>query len=209
MHRGDGSVNPDTGHHAHHLAWSRPPAAPGVAPRSATSQTGLIVLGIELQEIRVSPGHAVCKVLIATPRTWPSTGRDNIVIRPRISNKSGGDDAEATEWKTQQLGKGGLLIMSVHDSSPYTAGLEHYSSPARRDAVKRLWEEPVTHAIIRKATYSMHPEEPLRVMDIGCGAGDGFQFFADALTGTQISYLGIDVDDGLLNLAKEKFAGAP
>ena len=99
--------------------------------------------------------------------------------------------------------------MSVHDSSPYTAGLEHYSSPARRDAVKRLWEEPVTHAIIRKATYSMHPEEPLRVMDIGCGAGDGFQFFADALTGTQISYLGIDIDDGLLNLAKEKFAGAP
>ncbi|MEV0444667.1 hypothetical protein AB0I84_28650 [Streptomyces spectabilis] len=68
-------------------------------------------------------------------------------------------------------------VMATPSSSAstdaYAPGLDHYASRHRRDAVKRLWEEPVTFSILRAALAQVPTSRSLSVMDIGCGAGEG------------------------------------
>ncbi|MFF1488846.1 class I SAM-dependent methyltransferase [Streptomyces sp. NPDC058319] len=99
--------------------------------------------------------------------------------------------------KTQVRGREGL----------YAPGIDHYTSPQRRDAVKRLWEEPITFAILRSALEEVPRTGSLSVMDIGCGAGEGLHLLR-ALRATRslpdlprLSYRGLDLDEGLLRLA--------
>ncbi|NEA46906.1 class I SAM-dependent methyltransferase [Streptomyces sp. SID10815] len=102
-----------------------------------------------------------------------------------------------TAEKTEAPGQEGL----------YAPGIDHYSSPQRRDAVKKLWEEPVTFAILQAALEQVPRSGNLSVMDIGCGAGEGLHLLK-ALRATRslpdlprLSYRGLDLDEGLLRLA--------
>ncbi|GGV21691.1 class I SAM-dependent methyltransferase [Streptomyces spectabilis] len=102
-------------------------------------------------------------------------------------------------------------VMATPSSSAstdaYAPGLDHYASRHRRDAVKRLWEEPVTFSILRAALAQVPTSRSLSVMDIGCGAGEGLHLLR-ALHATRaladlprITYRGLDLDEGLLRLA--------
>ncbi|MER5813874.1 class I SAM-dependent methyltransferase [Streptomyces californicus] len=89
----------------------------------------------------------------------------------------------------------------------YAPGVDHYTSPQRRDAVKQLWEEPVTFKILEYALSQLPRGKRLSVMDIGCGAGEGLHLLK-ALRATRsvpdlppLTYRGLDLDEGLLKLA--------
>ncbi|WP_030675682.1 class I SAM-dependent methyltransferase [Streptomyces sp. NRRL B-1347] len=102
-------------------------------------------------------------------------------------------------------------VMATPSSSAptdaYAPGLDHYASRHRRDAVKTLWEEPVTFSILQAALSQVPKSTSLSVMDIGCGAGEGLHLLR-ALHATRaltelprITYRGLDLDEGLLRLA--------
>ncbi|WP_030019986.1 class I SAM-dependent methyltransferase [Streptomyces monomycini] len=93
------------------------------------------------------------------------------------------------------------------DNGLYAPGVDHYTSPHRRDPVKKLWEEPVTFAILQAALAEVPQRQDLSVMDIGCGAGEGLHLLR-ALSATRnlsglprLTYRGLDLDEGLLSLA--------
>jgi SAM-dependent methyltransferase len=101
-------------------------------------------------------------------------------------------------------------VSSQKSSAParvYAPGTDHYASSQRRDAVKVLWEEPVTFSILQTALAQVPQSSKLSVMDIGCGAGEGLHLLR-ALRATRslpdlprITYRGLDLDEGLLQLA--------
>jgi SAM-dependent methyltransferase len=95
----------------------------------------------------------------------------------------------------------------------YSAGVSHYSSPTRRDQVKRKWEEPVTSRIIQRAFDLTPAGAAPRVVDIGCGSGEGLRLIEKAAQESggpgPVSYCGIDLDDRLLALARENYTNRP
>ncbi|MFJ6699391.1 methyltransferase domain-containing protein [Streptomyces sp. NPDC091272] len=99
------------------------------------------------------------------------------------------------------------LVGAEAQSGLYAPGADHYTSPQRRDAVKQLWEEPVTFSILQSALSQVPRASGLSVMDIGCGAGEGLHLLK-ALRATRtlpdlphLTYRGLDLDRGLLDLA--------
>lgn len=94
-------------------------------------------------------------------------------------------------------------------SASYSGALDHYLSPARRDAVKSIWEEPATQRVIDDAVTQCPGEGPLRVLDVGCGIGDALRLLRSA-PGSQhrtappgsVRYTGIDLNQDLLSAAR-------
>ncbi|MFI7101699.1 class I SAM-dependent methyltransferase [Streptomyces sp. NPDC050161] len=86
--------------------------------------------------------------------------------------------------------------------------MDHYTSKSRRDPVKRLWEEPVTRSILAEALDHIGPREPVRIMDVGCGTGEGLRLLSslDETKGRALSYCGLDMDRRLLEIARTEFA---
>ncbi|MBR7671662.1 class I SAM-dependent methyltransferase [Streptomyces daliensis] len=103
----------------------------------------------------------------------------------------------------EQNGFGVTLSVNEATTNAYAAGVSHYASPGRRDSVKQKWEEPVTHEIIATATGPVPEDSPLRVVDIGCGGGDGLRLFTEALPEAELDYHGIDIDEALLALGRD------
>lgn len=96
------------------------------------------------------------------------------------------------------------------DVADYAGAVAHYASPRRRDAVKRHWEEPLLRRLLSGvlARVDVDGPAPLRVLDVGCGAGGGLGLL-DATphlerTGTPIEYVGLDLDPHLLALARRQ-----
>ena len=103
--------------------------------------------------------------------------------------------------------------MSESHDAYATAG-QHYTSSARRDWVKRAWEEPAFHrhleaALARAAGHGLHAD--LDVLDIGCGTGVAL----DLLLATpslaaghfRLAHAtGLDLDEGLLAIARSRYA---
>ena len=72
----------------------------------------------------------------------------------------------------------------------YRTAVNHYLSPKRKDSVKTKWENPFSLKVIANAIKKLEEKyspKSLRVMDFGCGIGEGFVFV-----------------DGKRKLAKEK-----
>jgi SAM-dependent methyltransferase len=90
----------------------------------------------------------------------------------------------------------------------YAGAVEHYTSPSRRDAVKRRWEEPDLIALL-DAAIGATDETPLRVLDIGCGPGTVLELLerAPRATGRALDYLGVDLDADLLAVARTRHDG--
>lgn len=101
--------------------------------------------------------------------------------------------------------------------SVYQAATAHYLSPKRRDPVKVLMEEPVSHAVFADAVTALDlpPGEPLRVLDLGSGTGDGYALLteehgglAPVTDGRELRYLGVDADAAMVETARALRPGA-
>jgi SAM-dependent methyltransferase len=96
----------------------------------------------------------------------------------------------------------------------YAGAGQHYTSPTRRDWVKRAWEEPAFHRHLDAALRDAHTrglDASLDVLDVGCGTGVALDLLlaAPALTDGTLTLAratGLDLDEGLLAIARERFA---
>ena len=105
----------------------------------------------------------------------------------------------------------------VAGDDAYTGAGQHYTSPSRRDWVKRAWEEPALlrhlDAALRGAlAQGLDPQ--LDVLDVGCGTGVALDLLlaTPALvdgTLTLTRATGLDLDEGLLAIARDRFADDP
>jgi len=103
------------------------------------------------------------------------------------------------------------------DADPYAGAGEHYTSPDRRDWVKRAWEEPafarhLDDALERGRLHGLRHD--LDVLDVGCGTGVAIDLLhqVPALVDGRASLrraTGLDLDEGLLAIARERFADDP
>jgi SAM-dependent methyltransferase len=99
----------------------------------------------------------------------------------------------------------------------YVGAGQHYTSPTRRDWVKRAWEEPAFARHLDAALRSAHTQglsSSLDVLDVGCGTGVALDLLlaTPALSDSTLSLAratGLDLDEGLLAIARERFADDP
>lgn len=102
-----------------------------------------------------------------------------------------------------------------HDA--YATAGQHYTSSVRRDWVKRSWEEPAFHrhldaALDRAAAHGL--PSGLDVLDVGCGTGVALDLLlgAPSLSDGRHSLrraTGVDLDEGLLAIARTRSADDP
>jgi SAM-dependent methyltransferase len=94
---------------------------------------------------------------------------------------------------------------SYHDAKA------HYTSPKRRDPVKTMLEEVVSHRVLRDAVSRTQPEpgRPLHVLDIGCGTGDGLALLTEqhgnltpVTDDDNLNYVGVDADPDMVDTAR-------
>jgi len=105
----------------------------------------------------------------------------------------------------------------VESQDAYAAAGQHYTSSTRRDWVKRAWEEPTFHrhldaALARAASLGLGSD--LDVLDIGCGTGVALDLLLGAASLADgrrrlVRATGVDLDEGLLAIARSRFAGDP
>ncbi|MCU1609235.1 MAG: hypothetical protein JWM45_1151 [Pseudonocardiales bacterium] len=98
----------------------------------------------------------------------------------------------------------------TRDNASYQGALGHYLSPRRRDPVKTLMEEEVSHKIFASAVRRLRlpAGRPLRVLDIGSGVGDGFDLLtethgdlAPVAAAHRLDYVGLDGDPDMVETA--------
>ncbi|MCD2188018.1 class I SAM-dependent methyltransferase [Actinomycetospora soli] len=89
-------------------------------------------------------------------------------------------------------------------TTSYAGASAHYLSPRRRDPVKRFWEEPVNHRILARALGFVEGD-PVRVVDVGSGTGDGLALL-QAATDRPLDYTGIDPDPEMVTTASSTHA---
>lgn len=89
-------------------------------------------------------------------------------------------------------------------SQTYSGTQAHYLSPKRRDPVKRYAEEPISRAVLRDAVDRIGLPEgaPVRVLDLGCGIGDGLELLAEL--DREVDYTGLDSDQGMIETASAR-----
>jgi SAM-dependent methyltransferase len=102
-------------------------------------------------------------------------------------------------------------------SDVYAGAGQHYTSPTRRDWVKRAWEEPAFHRhlddVLRRA-HAAGLNGTLDVLDVGCGTGVALDLLlaTPALVDGTLTLgraTGLDLDEALLAIARERFSGDP
>ncbi|MQA07774.1 MAG: methyltransferase domain-containing protein [Pseudonocardiaceae bacterium] len=93
----------------------------------------------------------------------------------------------------------------------YQGARAHYLSPRRRDPVKIRMEELVSHDIFAHAVRRLRlpAGQPLRVLDVGSGTGDGLALLTEphgdlepVTSGYQLRYLGLDADPTMVETAR-------
>ena len=104
---------------------------------------------------------------------------------------------------------------AASSGDPYAGARDHYTSRQRRDWVKRAWEEPAFRRHLDRALRegrSAGLRRELDVLDVGCGTGVvhdlllGTAALTDG-TCTLARYTGLDLDEDLLAVARERLGG--
>lgn len=99
--------------------------------------------------------------------------------------------------------------------STYGSATAHYLSPRRRDPVKVMLEELITHATFADAVAALGlpPGAPLRVLDVGSGTGDGLALLTEphgelppVTAGRALEYRGLDADAAMVDTARSLHA---
>lgn len=95
----------------------------------------------------------------------------------------------------------------------YAGAVDHYTSPSRRDWVKRRWEEPELIRVLERALRTIRPAPIIDVLDVGCGTGVALELLRAtptlrSRTAPAVRYLGVDLDAGLLAVAERRFGDA-
>ena len=114
----------------------------------------------------------------------------------------------------------------AYDQAARTGKYEKASGlSGKYDNVRRFWEDQLTGIFLRPALndlvqYKRESLERLRILDLGCGSGDGFdlimgitakdpglyEYIHQTITPDMLqSYVGIDVNDNLLQQAREHY----
>lgn len=107
--------------------------------------------------------------------------------------------------------------VSIDNQEQYKKAVNHYLSPKRKDSVKIQWEEKCSIAVIGNAIKKLEEKyspKSLRVMDFGCGLGEGFFLVQNALDsinlrGKEVSYLGLDNSQDMVKVASEQWESSP
>ncbi|MCK9344596.1 MAG: class I SAM-dependent methyltransferase [Candidatus Pacebacteria bacterium] len=68
------------------------------------------------------------------------------------------------------------------------------------------WADADTQAVRFEALAKMIPERNVSVLDVGCGLGDLYKFFASK--STPVDYVGIDIVPAFIERARERFPSA-
>ncbi len=105
----------------------------------------------------------------------------------------------------------------AHPDDAYAGAGGHYTSPTRRDWVKRAWEEPAFRRHLDVALRRAHllgMRTQVDALDVGCGAGIALELLLEtpALEDGTLRLTratGLDLDDALLELARQRFASDP
>lgn len=109
-------------------------------------------------------------------------------------------------------------MTETSSTTSYRDARAHYTSPKRRDPVKTMLEEIVSHRVLRNAVAETlrEPGNPLRVLDLGCGTADGLALLterhgdlAPILDDGELDYLGVDVDPDMIDTARSLHARRP
>ena len=103
--------------------------------------------------------------------------------------------------------------VSIENQEQYKKAVNHYLSPKRKDSVKTQWEEKCSITVIGNAIKKLEEKyspKSLRVMDFGCGLGEGFFLVQNALdsidlSGKEVSYLGLDNSQDMVDAASKQW----
>lgn len=123
--------------------------------------------------------------------------------------------------------------MAEKKAYSHAAGTGKYDKSSglsgKYDNVRRFWEEQVTDVFLRPALNELVERkrqhlERIRILDIGCGSGDGYDLLMDVTTKdpglyeyiTAVitpdilkEYVGLDINEDLLKQAREHYANTP
>lgn len=100
--------------------------------------------------------------------------------------------------------------------STYRSATAHYLSPRRRDPVKVMAEELISHTIFANAVAALGLPAgvPLKVLDVGSGTGDGLALLTEphgelppVAAGWALEYRGLDADAAMVDTARSLHAG--
>ncbi len=108
-------------------------------------------------------------------------------------------------------------FLNLEDKDQYKTAVSHYLSPKRKDSVKTKWENPFSRRVIANAIEKLEDKyspESLRIMDFGCGIGEGFVLVQDALNSIKLHtkelvYLGLDNSLEMVKVARKKWEDTP
>ncbi len=101
-------------------------------------------------------------------------------------------------------------------------GLDRSSLSGKKDNVRKFWEDMSIKLWLRPLLAARGAQRPLRVVDLGCGGGEGMELLTHIpmepaarsereflLAADALEYVGIDLSPGMIEQGARNYAGLP
>lgn len=103
--------------------------------------------------------------------------------------------------------------IQLENQDQYKTAVNHYLSPKRKDSIKTKWENPFSRTVIGNAIKKLEEKcspKSWRIMDFGCGIGEGLVLVKNALNDVELHrkevfYLGLDNSLEMVKVARQKW----